>query len=269
MISFPNAKINIGLHIVSRRPDGYHNLESIFYPLKMYDVLEHVERDGDTILHLSGVRIPEGGENLCEKALKLVQRDFSIPAQDIYLHKHIPIGAGLGGGSSDAAFLLKSLNETYRLGLSQEQLCTYAHQLGADCPFFIANTPVYAYDIGTSFESVPLNLESFFIVVVKPDIHISTAEAYSHIIPKTANVDLTRAIQLPVQEWKFMIENHFEDGLFEKYPQIKAIKEAFYESGAVYAAMSGSGSAVYGIFWEETNLDHLKDYGTVYYPVKL
>jgi len=269
MISFPNAKINIGLHIVSKRPDGYHNLESIFYPIQIHDVLECVEGEGETRLHLSGIHIPEGGDNLCQKALKLLQHDFFIPAQDIYLHKHIPIGAGLGGGSSDAAFVLKSLNESYQLGLSISQLQVYASQLGADCPFFIANTPVYAHDIGTMFQSVPLCLDTYFIVVVKPDIHISTVEAYQHIVPRKSDVDLRRAVQLPIQEWKFIIKNYFEDGLFEKYPMIKALKEALYESGAVYASMSGSGSAVYGIFREETNVDHLNDYGTVYYPTVL
>ncbi|MGJ1267030.1 4-(cytidine 5'-diphospho)-2-C-methyl-D-erythritol kinase [Sphingobacterium spiritivorum] len=269
MITFPNAKINIGLHIVEKRADGYHNLETVFYPLPVYDVLEFVEAKQKTALHTSGIHIPEGGTNLCLKAFDLLKENFQLPELEIYLHKHIPIGAGLGGGSADAAFFLKSVNDSFGLELTTAQLCAYAARLGADCPFFIENKPVYAYDIGTSFEPVELDLSSYYIVMIKPDIHISTAEAYANVSPQVSDINLKEAVRLQVQEWKFLIGNDFEDGLFERYPLIKSLKEACYESGALYASMSGSGSAVYAIFKEKVNVDHLQQFGKVYYPTIL
>lgn len=268
MISFANAKINLGLLVTEKRTDGYHNIETVFYPIKLYDVLELTPAECTTF-QSSGLSIPGQGENLCEKAFRILQQDYELSPVHIQLLKNIPIGAGLGGGSSDAAQVLKMLNDYNALGLTTEQLAQYAERLGADCPFFLANKPVYASGIGTTFETVELDLSSYFVVVVKPEIHISTVEAYAHVIPQTPKVDLRRAVRLPMQEWKFHLINDFELGIFEKYPEIAQIKHELYQRGAIYAAMSGSGSAVYGIFQQEVNLDELNELGKVYYPVDL
>ena len=268
MLTFANAKINLGLLVTEKREDGYHNIETIFYPVKLYDVVELTESE-EFYFRTEGLEIPTAGQNICEKAYRLLQQDFVVKPVVIDLLKNIPIGAGLGGGSSDAAHVLKILNELNGLGLSANDLKGYAAKLGADCPFFIDNKPVFASGIGTTFEAVDVDLSTYYMVIVKPDIHISTAEAYSSIMPQTPTVDLRRAIQLPVQEWKYHLVNDFELGIFEKYPLIEKIKHTFYEKGALYAAMSGSGSAVFGIFEEEVNLDDMGDLGRVYYPVEL
>ena len=268
MISFANAKINIGLLITAKREDGYHNIETIFYPVQLYDVIEtRVSEAFSFTAH--GLPIPEGGINLCEKAFALLQKDFDIEPVSIDLIKNIPIGAGLGGGSADAAFVLKALNELFSLQLSSTELEAYAARLGADCAFFIENKPVFAAGIGTEFEEINLDLSTYYIVLVNPGIHISTQEAYSNVHPQTPTMDLKRAIQLPIQEWKYRIVNDFELGIFQKYPSIEKLKNAFYEKGALYAAMSGSGSTVFGIFEDKVNLDDLKTFGHVYYPVAL
>lgn len=269
MISFANAKINLGLSITEKRQDGYHNIETIFYPVKLYDVLEFGVADEFTF-EAYGIDIPQDGVNLCTRAYQILQKDFpEIKPVSIKLLKNIPIGAGLGGGSSDAAFVLKALNQPNNLGLSDEQLQAYASQLGADCAFFIENKPKFAEGIGTEFSSVEVDLSAYYIVIIKPEIHISTAEAYSNITPQVPKVDLRRAIQLPIQEWKYYITNDFELGIFEKYPLIQELKNKLYEKGALYASMSGSGSSVFGIFEEEINLDDLSYLGKVYYPVEL
>ncbi len=268
MISFANAKINLGLLITEKRLDGYHNLETVFYPVKLYDVLELHSADTFSF-ETVGLNIPDQGKNLCEKAYDLLKADFEIQPQSIYLLKNIPIGAGLGGGSSDAAFVLKAINEQQQLGLTVDQLKSYAEKLGADCPFFIENKAVYASGIGTTFEHVDVDLSTYFIVIIKPDIHISTAEAYQNVIPQMPTSDLRRAIQLPIQEWKYHIINDFELGIFEKYPLIGALKNKLYEEGALYASMSGSGSSVFGIFEKSIDLNHLTSYGKIYYPVDL
>lgn len=268
MISFANAKINLGLLITEKREDGYHNIETIFYPAKLYDV---VEANPATTLQFesSGLEIPSSGKNLCEKAFELIKDKYTVQPISIHLLKNIPIGAGLGGGSSDAAYVLKMLNKMNNLGLNNEELKSYAEKLGADCPFFIDNKPVFAEGIGTSFQEIDVDLSDYFIVIIKPDIHISTVEAYQNVIPQIPKVDLKRAIQLPIQEWKFHIVNDFELGIFQKYPTIEKIKHALYEQGALYASMSGSGSAVFGIFEEAINLDKLSSLGNIYYPVNL
>lgn len=269
MISFANAKINLGLSITEKRLDGYHNIETIFYPIHLYDVLEFNSSDMYGFEAL-GIQIPGHGDNLCTKAYTLLKSDFpEIHPVSITLLKNIPIGAGLGGGSSDAAFVLKALNEMNKLGLTSTQLQTYAKMLGADCAFFIENKPLFAEGIGTEFSPIDLDLKDYYIVVVKPDIHVSTAEAYANITPQIPQVDLKRAIQLPIQEWKYHITNDFELGIFEKYPLIREIKQKLYEKGALYAAMSGSGSAVFGIFEDNVTLDDLEHMGKLFYPVEL
>lgn len=268
MISFANAKINIGLLVTEKRSDGYHNIETVFYPIKLYDVIEISPADA-VGFQCDGLAIPGSGANLCEKAFGLLREDYDIKPVHIHLLKNIPIGAGLGGGSSDAASVLKLLNDFNGLNLSVHALKAYAERLGADCPFFLENRAVFASGIGATFEDVSLDLSNYYIVVIKPDIHISTVEAYQCVIPQTPRVDLKRAIQLPIQEWKYHIVNDFEIGVFERHPHIENIKHALYQKGAIYAAMSGSGSALFGVFESPVCLDDLKSLGTVYYPIDL
>lgn len=263
MLQFANAKINIGLHITGKRPDGYHDLESIFYPVKIYDGIEVLPAE-TLSMQVYNYDFPIDEDNLCTKAYRLLAADYDLPAVQIHLVKGIPVGAGLGGGSADASRVLLLLNEQYTLNLNTQQLESYASRLGADCPFFIRNTPVYATGIGTTFEEIALDLSPYHIVVVKPPVHISTAEAYKHVSIRTAQVDLRKAIQLPVQEWKYHIKNDFEDGLFYRHMEIQALKAALYDAGALYASMSGSGSAVYALFNEAPNLQTFRPYGTVF-----
>ena len=251
MILFPNAKINVGLRIKSKRADGYHELETIFYPVNYCDVLEILPSD-EIAFTSSGIDIPGDG-NLCLDAYHLLKQDFNIPAVHIHLHKIIPIGAGLGGGSSDAAFTLKGLNDIFDLQLSSEQLRIYAVQIGADCPFFIENKPMLATGIGEVLESIDLDLSAYHIAIVKPDIHVSTAEAYSGVTPKEPLCSLRDLIKSPIKEWQF--QNDFEQSVFSKHPAIKELKNLLYKQGAVYAAMSGSGSSVYGLFESRPNLN--------------
>lgn len=254
MITYPNAKINIGLNITERRPDGYHNIESVFYPINLQDAveiktIEGEEPQGGYKLKVSGT-ILDGtpDDNLVVKAYQLLRKDFNFPAQKIHLYKHIPVGAGLGGGSSDAAAIIKMLNEKFALGLTSEQMQNYAVQIGADCPFFINNTPVFATGIGNIFTPIALSLQGKTIILVKPDIFVSTRDAYALVTPRPATIPLTEAIKQPIQQWKESITNDFEKSVFAKYPEIAAIKDKLYDMGALYASMSGSGSAVYGIF---------------------
>ncbi|QRQ63650.1 MULTISPECIES: 4-(cytidine 5'-diphospho)-2-C-methyl-D-erythritol kinase [Sphingobacterium] len=271
MILFANAKLNIGLQVIAKRTDGYHELNSVFYPLPIYDIIELLETTAaETTLNIQGERIPGNlHDNLCIRAFELLKKDYGIPPVSIDLVKQIPIGAGLGGGSADASFVLKGLNTLFQLNLTEEQLAGYAAKLGADCPFFIANNPVFATGIGTDFKDLNLNLDGYHLVVIMPNIHISTAEAFAAVQPKAPEVNLEEAIRLPIQEWKFHIRNDFEDGIFESYPLLKEIKETLYQKGAIYASMSGSGAAIYGIFWEKTDLSELAKYGKIYYPTKL
>lgn len=252
MIFFPNAKINIGLNVVEKRHDGFHNIESVFYPIfHLKDILEIIlnTENNEVLFSSSGIVIPgNSNENLCIKAYQLLKEDFDIPSVKIHLHKVIPIGAGLGGGSSDAAFTLKLLNTLFDLNLSQEKLITYAQKLGSDCAFFIKNKPIYAYNKGDEFSEYDLNLDDYRIEVVFPNIHVSTKEAYDGIKIKASEVDLRDQLQLPIQEWKNSIKNDFETSIFSKYKTIERAKLALYKQGAIYASMTGSGSAVYGIF---------------------
>ena len=267
MICFPNAKINIGLSITDRRADGYHNLESVFYPIRLHDAFEVVESDEFSFTS-SGLAIPGNVDsNLCVKAYHLLAADFSLPLVHIHLHKHVPIGAGLGGGSSDAAFFLKLMNDKFELSLSVEHLETYASRLGADCPFFIKNKPAFATGIGDQLQEISLDLSSYYLVLVTPDVHISTAEAYIGVNPATSVYSLLESIQKPVSMWKNFISNDFEKHLFEAYPQIRALKSSLYEAGALYATMTGSGSSVVGIFEKPVVLTALEQEAQVYYGV--
>lgn len=253
MITFPNAKINLGLNIVEKRPDGYHNLETIFYPINLQDALEVTRRennDKEYTLHISGSPLEgEPEDNLVVKAYKLLKKDYpGLLPVDIHMYKHIPAGAGLGGGSSDAACMIKLLNDKFSLGLSTERMEEYTVKLGADCAFFIRNKPVFATGIGNLFEPVELSLKGYHIILIKPDIFVSTRDAFAEIKPVRPAVSLKEIVKQPMETWKHSMKNDFEDGVFNKFPEIAAIKDELYDLGAVYAAMSGSGSSVYGIF---------------------
>ncbi|MBC7923994.1 MAG: 4-(cytidine 5'-diphospho)-2-C-methyl-D-erythritol kinase [Ferruginibacter sp.] len=263
MITFPNAKINLGLQVVAKRPDGYHNLRSVFYPVGWSDVLEILPA-ANLRFDSTGIDIPgEASGNLCLKAYHLLKADFDLPPVHIHLHKVIPVGAGLGGGSSDGAFTLCMLNELHALGLRAEQLEAYARQLGSDCAFFIRNQPVYAFDKGDHFEAISLSLKEHFIVLVNPGIPIATAEAYAGVKPQLPTSDLKSALQGPIATWRETISNDFEPELIVQHPAIGEIKESLYRHGAQYASLTGSGSTVYGIFGQEKDLrDAFPGYAT-------
>lgn len=251
MICFPNAKINLGLNIVSRREDGYHNLETVFYPIGVSDALEIVVKENlqQDIFVEAGIKIDaEPDNNLVVKALHLMRAHYTFPYIEIHLLKKIPFGAGIGGGSADASFMLKLLNTTFHLGATDQQLADWARELGADCPFFIYNRPLFASGIGEVFEEVHLDLSQYTIALVKPDIHISTKDAFAGITPKHPHISLTEIIKMPLAEWKDIMVNDFEEGLISKFPQIGEIKHTLYQQGAVYASLTGSGSSIYGIF---------------------
>jgi len=248
MISFPNAKINLGLQITEKRPDGFHNLETVFYPVNWCDVLEFADSDSlrfsSSGIHISGA--PE--TNLVMKAYQLLKRDFDLPTLKIHLHKIIPFGAGLGGGSSDAAFMLLMLNKSFELNLSESQILNYAAALGSDCPFFILNKPVYATGRGELMVETSVSLSDMFILLVKPPVEVSTAQAFQYIVPQKTEDSLVELLQRPVQEWRNSVVNQFESSVFQQYPEIEQLKFRMYELGAVYSSMSGSGSCVFGLF---------------------
>jgi 4-diphosphocytidyl-2-C-methyl-D-erythritol kinase len=258
MITFPNAKINLGLNIIEKRSDGYHNLETVFYPIPLEDALEinlATNSQHKFNLHSSGIAIqgkPE--ENLVVKAYLMLDEKFNLPPIDIHLYKHIPSGAGLGGGSADAAFMLKSLNEMFSLDLSTEELERYATGLGADCAFFIRNRPTFAEGTGNIFSPVSLSLKDYQLVVIKPNVSVSTKAAFANIKPRKPLHSLKEVITRPITEWKELMINDFEESVFPQYPEIGEIKEKLYQQGALYASMSGSGSAVFGVFDKEREL---------------
>ncbi len=256
MVIFPNAKINLGLHVTEKRTDGYHNIETIFYPVKGFnDVIEVIENRNskqDT-LNVTGLftKPVKPEENLVIKALQLLRADHDIPPVQIHLHKTIPSGAGLGGGSSDAAFMLKLLNKKFKLGISNEDLQYKASKLGADCAFFILNTPTLAKGIGDQFFPVNISLKNFWIHIVVPPVSISTPEAYKTIIPVQRKTSLATLIEKPLDQWPQNLTNDFEKNIFQKHSEIETAKSQLYRTQAIYASMSGSGSALYGIFREE------------------
>lgn len=266
MIIFPNCKINLGLNIIRKRSDGYHDLETIFYPLPVKDALE-IQKSSSLLFSTTGLPI-EGKEedNLCIKAYHLIKKDFpQLPPVHIHLHKAIPIGAGLGGGSADGAFTLKLLNTSFNLGITQQQLINYALQLGSDCPFFLINKPCFAKGRGEIMEEIAIDLSQYSFVLVSPSIHINTKWAFSTIIPEEVKknakkMHLRDALQQPISSWKNELTNDFEKPVFDLYPEIKSIRDILYEKGALYAAMSGSGSTVFGIFEKPIDIDFPSEY---------
>lgn len=249
MIAFPNAKINLGLYILNKRTDGFHSIETCFYPIPLADILEIVPSDIVTFTS-SGNSIPGSTDNnLCIKTYESIKKIQNIPPVHIHLHKNIPIGAGLGGGSSDAAFTGKLLDEQFELGLSIEQLEDSVRNIGSDCPFFIQNKSILAHDKGDRFShSNIINLSKFWIYLIYPPIHISTKEAYDGVKPTANRQPLEEILLKPIHEWKSLLVNDFEVSIFQKYPDLKNIKEALYNHGAVYSSMSGSGSSIFGLF---------------------
>ena len=252
MLVFPNAKLNLGLYVTGRRPDGFRNLESVFVPLPWCDALEVLPAPANTAqstLALTGIPIPgEPGTNLCLRAYELLAATFDLPPVQMHLHKDVPIGAGLGGGSADAAFALRALNSQFGLKLAPEQLESYARRLGSDCAFFIRNEPVFAHSRGDMFEDFALDLSGTACLVVYPGLHIGTAEAYARVEPRSPRHDLRRSLGQPMATWRDTVSNDFEDALTPTYPVLGEIKRQLYAAGATYASLSGSGSAVYGLF---------------------
>lgn len=256
MVVFPNCKINLGLNVVRKRTDGYHDIETVFYPVGLKDALE-VIRSTELRLNLTGLPVDGKEENnLCMKAYHLLKKDFpGLPPVNIHLHKAIPMGAGVGGGSADGAFMLTLLNRKFQLQLSEEKLISYALNLGSDCPFFVINKPCLASGRGENLTPIQLDLSSYKIVLVNPAIHVSTKEAFSKLSPAILAKSIQQIIQQPITTWKDELKNDFEESVFQLHPAIAEVKQQLYAMGAVYAAMSGSGSSVYGIFNVETNPD--------------
>lgn len=264
MLRFPNAKINLGLNVISKRPDGYHNLETVMLPIPSYDLLEIVEAtDGRDSLHCSGRKVDCPMEkNLVYKALTGLRKHFEIPPVAMYLDKQTPDGAGLGGGSADAAHTLLLLDELFRLGASRELLAGIAAEIGADCPFFIYDTPMFCTGTGTDLSPISLRLpEGLWLLLVKPAVSVPTREAYAGLTPKTPEEPLLDVISLPVEQWQGRLVNDFEPSVFSRYPRIAEIKRQILDAGATYASMSGSGSAVFGLFREKPELADGKPFG--------
>ncbi|MBQ1972893.1 MAG: 4-(cytidine 5'-diphospho)-2-C-methyl-D-erythritol kinase [Paraprevotella sp.] len=276
MITLPNAKINLGLNITEKRPDGYHNLETIFYPIPLQDAIEVRLRDNDETdpkaddallpptenkiitddytLQIAGTPLEGNADsNLVIKAFRLVKDEFNLPPLSIHMFKHIPSGAGLGGGSADAAFMLKLLNDKFNLGMTNDDMEQRIAPLGADCAFFVRNTPVFATGIGNIFTPIQCSLSGWHLVLVKPDTFVSTKEAYAKIRPQKPATPLTEIINQPIEEWRYLMINDFEESIFPEHPEIAAIKDKLYDMGATYASMSGSGSSVFGLFKESVN----------------
>ena len=249
MIVFPNCKINLGLNVLERRSDGYHNIETVFFPVAWNDALEVVPSLEPTALHASGYPSGPDAENLVLRAYDILKKDYpKIAEVQIYLHKAIPAGAGLGGGSSDGAFALQMFCEKFNIHISQSKLKDYALQLGSDCPFFLTNRVSLATGRGERLEEIPLSLSGYRIYLIFPEIHISTREAFLGLEPSVPQKSLSEIIRKPVSQWKESLHNDFEKSVFPRYPLLKRLKEEFYDQGALYASMSGSGSTVFGIF---------------------
>ncbi len=261
MICFPNAKINLGLSVTQKRADGFHNIETIFYPVGWCDALEIHETkqtNSDFKLQLSGLPIHgELHDNLLYKAYLAIKKIKTVPQIEVHLHKNIPMGAGLGGGSADAAFFINLLNTTFQLQLTDLEKITIAKTLGSDCAFFIHNTPTFAFNKGDEFNNVIIDLSKYYIAVIYPHVHSNTADAYRLIKPQLPSYSILDAIQQPIAEWKEKLLNDFETSIFTKYPIVEQVKNELYACGALYACMSGSGSAVFGIFEHEPNIKEL------------
>lgn len=255
MICFPNAKINLGLSVISKRNDGYHNIETIFYPIPLYDILEIIPSSKDFSFETTGLIIPENPHNnLCIKAYNILKLKHNIPPVKIFLHKNIPTGSGLGGGSSNASFTLTTLNKLFNLNLPESKIASYAGLIGSDCPFFIYNNPSYATGKGEILNPIDISFENYFIVIIKPPLSINTSQAYSLINPHNPTLKPHEIAKKPIESWKNNLINDFEKVFINKYPVITEIIESLYDLNAIYASMSGSGSSVFGLFKNKPNL---------------
>ncbi len=259
MICFPISKINLGLHVISKREDGFHTIESVFYPVKMRDILEITQFSKNDKPETSGYSFSSSGlkisgpmeSNLVLKAWKALQKEFSLPGIHIHLHKVIPMGAGLGGGSSDAASLIVMVNTLFGLALDVKKMCDIAEKIGSDCPFFVESKPKLVRGKGEILDPFEFDLSQYRIELEFPGIHIDTKEAYQGVTPCSDRESLVNILNQPLSQWKNSLSNDFEDSILPKYPEIQRIKENFYRKGALYSSMTGSGSAVYGIFNKE------------------
>jgi 4-diphosphocytidyl-2-C-methyl-D-erythritol kinase len=262
VIVYPNCKINFGLHILEKRTDGYHDIETNFYPIVLSDILEIIEnKDPENSpsfpLSTSGLTIQgTTSSNLCVKAYKLLKKDFpKLPWVRVHIHKIIPIGAGLGGGSSNGAFALKLYNELFSLNICKEKLLEYAAVLGSDCPFFIINKPCYATGRGEILKEIDMNLSAYKFAIVNPGIYINTGDAFRDIRPRFSEKSVLDIIKEPIETWKENLVNDFTEPVYKKYPEIQSIEDHLYHAGAIYACMSGSGSTVYGLFKKEAEVE--------------
>ena len=263
MILFPNAKINLGLRVLEKRPDGFHSIETVFLPINLTDVLEFVETGNELpSISISGTEVDGNpNENLVMKAWQMMHEKYHIPFVDIHLHKNIPMGAGLGGGSADAAFMLKGLNEYFSCACREEELINMAGRIGSDCAFFIRNTPMLGSGRGEILEPLGIDLHNYEILLIKPDLHISTRDAYSEVTPTNYGFSLKDLVRSPITDWQRTLVNDFEASVFTKFPEIKTIKDILLKKGALYATMSGSGSSVYGIFNKDSVKELDQDFG--------
>lgn len=260
MIDFPNAKINLGLNVVEKRADGFHNIETVFYPIQWKDALEIIPSD-QFDLEIKGIDIEGDMEsNLITKAYRALEIDHQLEPVKAILLKNIPMGGGLGGGSSDAAFMVKLINQFNALNLTIKQMEDYVRPLGSDCAVFIKNAPTYAFGKGDEFEEINIDLSGYKIVTVNPHIHVGTATAYQYLTPKRPEQNIKSMLQLPVEEWKGKLENDFEESVFKQFPEIEKLKQDLYSKGAIYASMSGSGASVYGIFTPSIAIDFKEAY---------
>ena len=274
MICFPNCKINIGLYVTNRRQDGFHNLETVFYPIAYNDILEAVPGPATTF-NATGLAISGASQNnLIMQAYNLLQSRYPLEVTPlaIFLHKILPMGAGLGGGSADGAFMLQLMNQIFALKINKKELKEMALSLGSDCPFFIENRPCFARGRGENLEPLSIILERYFIQIISPELPISTAAAFKLINPKPAKTNLKLIASLPLSDWKEFVTNDFESPVFNQYPELAQIKNQLYQQGAIYASLSGSGSTVYGIFPEggrailRTSLHFREFYGSMKLP---
>jgi len=259
VVLYPPAKINIGLSIIGKRPDGFHNIETVFYPIQLCDCLTVEAAGADAVCQFvfscNGIELPDNEihNNLCCKAYRLLNADCDLPPVSIHLHKAIPVGAGLGGGSSDAAYTLQALDSLFQLKIPGEELARYASLLGSDCVFFLHGKPAFGTEKGDHLQPVSLSLAGYHLLLVKPPVFVNTTDAYSSVTPQKPKRHLPELLQAPVNEWRHTVFNDFELSVFKKFPEIGRIKEKLYHEGAVYASMSGSGSTVYGIFDKKTD----------------
>ena len=256
MVTFPPCKINLGLRILSKRTDGYHDISTCFFPLPFTDVLEILPADKFTFTQTGLTIAGETQENLCLKAYQLLRKELDLPPVHIHLHKMIPMGAGLGGGSSDAAWTLRTLNSIFNLNRTTAQLVARATEIGSDCPFFIQDLPAIGSGRGEVLEPSGVKLSGFFLVLVKPEIHVSTAEAYSNVKGEFSLGNIRSIVMQPMEDWKSNLINDFEPSVFKQHPSLSRIKDKMYSLGAVYSSMSGSGSAVYGIFDKQVSIEN-------------